>query len=330
MLTLPDRAAASHTSAAAVFEVPVPAVSEVHVVVRRGWLESRIDGIRVHEARGPRDIVDHRGYKVTSPARTFVDLADLLTLVDLVVVGDAMVRSGLCTPEQLQEEARSARTRHVRLARRAASLVRARVDSPMETRLRLLLVLAGLPEPGTNLDVLDAGDRWVARPDLSYADVRIAIEYDGRHHAEDAGQWEHDIDRREAYDRNGWRVVVVTARQLLRRPASVLRRVAHALRERGRIVGSPSADWTLTSLAEAAVSHSHGGAVRRRGRRGGSALLYSRHGRRARARVAGAGTGGERGHRWRARARVAGAGTGGGGAVGLRGESRRGHSSIGG
>jgi hypothetical protein len=80
---------------------------------------------------------------VTSPARTFVDLADLLALVDLVVVGDALVRLGLCSPARLCEEAAAARTRRVRqAARRAAALVRPRVDSPMETRLRLLLVLA--------------------------------------------------------------------------------------------------------------------------------------------------------------------------------------------
>jgi hypothetical protein len=245
LLTLPAKAAASHTSAGSVFDVPVPDVRDVHVVVRRGWLESRIDGIRVHEARNPRDVVEHRGYRVTSPTRTFVDLADLLTLLDLVVVGDAMVRRGLCTPEQLVEEARSARTRCVRLARRAASLVRRRVDSPMETRLRLLLVLAGLPEPSTNLDLVDDLDAWVAKPDLCYPGLRIAIEYDGRHHDEDARQWEHDIGRREAYDRHGWRVVVVTARQLLRHPGTVLRRVVDALRERGRAVDSLSQEWRL-------------------------------------------------------------------------------------
>ena len=41
--------------------------------------------------------------------------------------------------------------RGCRLARRAASLAREGVDSPQETRLRLLLVLAGLPEPRVNV-----------------------------------------------------------------------------------------------------------------------------------------------------------------------------------
>lgn len=233
LLLLPPRAAASHLSAAAVFELPVPPFSDVHTVVRRGWLESRIDGIQVHEARGARHVIEHRGYRVVCPTRTFVDLADLLGLVDLVVVGDAMVRVGLCTPQQLVEEAASASTRHAELARRAAALVRPRVDSPMETRVRLLLVLAGLPEPETNLDAYTPERAWIARPDLSYPGLRIAIEYDGRHHDDDADQRERDIGRSEAYERYGWRVIVVTARRFYREPALLVSRVLAALQERG-------------------------------------------------------------------------------------------------
>jgi hypothetical protein len=239
LLVLPPKAAASHLSAAVAFGLPVPVFAEVHAVVRRGWLESRIEGICVHEARPARDIIEHRGYRVTSPTRTFVDLADLLGLPDLVVVGDAMVRLGLCTPTQLVEEAAAARTRRVRLARRAAALVRPRVDSPMETRVRLLLVLAGLPEPQPNLDVLSEDGRWLFRPDLSYPELRIAIEYDGRHHDEDAGQWEHDIGRMETYERHGWRVIVVTAKRFYGQPGATIRRVLDALRERDH-AGAPA------------------------------------------------------------------------------------------
>jgi Protein of unknown function (DUF559) len=245
LLALPAKAAASHLSAAAVFGLPVRRLHRVHVVVRRGWLESRIDGICVHEARGAREIVEHRGYRVTSPARTFVDLGDLLALVDLVVVGDAIVRLGLCSPIRLCEEAATARTRRVRLARRAAALVRPRVDSPMETRLRLLLVLAGLPEPRTNVDVRADDGLWLARPDLSYPELRVAIEYDGRHHLLDDEQWARDIGRKEALDRRGWRVIVVTARDLDRDPDSTIRRVLDVLRERGHPSAPlrPRGDW---------------------------------------------------------------------------------------
>ena len=245
LLVLPAKAAGSHLSAAAVFGLPVRRFDRVHVVVRRGWLESRIDGICVHEARRAREIVGHRGYRVTSPARTFVDLADLLALVDLVVVGDAIVRLGLCSPERLCAEAATARTRRSLLARRAAVLVRPRVDSPMESRLRLLLVLAGLPEPRTNVDVRADDGLWLARPDLSYPELRIAIEYDGRHQLLDDEQWAHDIGRKEALDRRGWRVIVVTARDLNREPDSTIRRVLDVLHERGHPSAPlhPGAGW---------------------------------------------------------------------------------------
>lgn len=58
----------------------------------------------------------------------------------------------------------------------------------METWLRLLIVVAGLPEPVTNLNVHDASGRWIARPDLLYPAYRVAIEYDGYHHGGPDGE----------------------------------------------------------------------------------------------------------------------------------------------
>jgi len=69
-------------------------------------------------------------------------------LTELVTAGDSLVRRAGVEPDRLIEAASSARgVRGARLARQAAALVRRGVDSPMESRLRLLLVLAGLPEP---------------------------------------------------------------------------------------------------------------------------------------------------------------------------------------
>ena len=100
--------------------------------------------------------------------------------------------------EALIETAKSAvGVRGIRLAREAADLVRRGVDSPMESRLRLLLVLAGLPEPEVGRPVYSADGGWLAQPDLSYPALKIAIEYDGGHHLQDARQWQRDIRRRE-------------------------------------------------------------------------------------------------------------------------------------
>jgi hypothetical protein len=102
----------------------------------------------------------------------------------------------------------------------------------METRLRLLIVLAGLPEPVIGHVVADSDGGWLARPDLSYPELRIAIEYDGLHHLKDARQWQRDIRRRENLERAGWLVRVITAADLHTAPGTVLARISTDLRTR--------------------------------------------------------------------------------------------------
>lgn len=80
--------------------------------------------------------------------------------------------------------------------------------------LRHLVLTAGLPEPTINADVRDSHGGWIARPDLSYPERRIAIEYDGRHHFDDRRQWENDIARRHNLEDEGWVVRIVTSRDV--------------------------------------------------------------------------------------------------------------------
>ena len=71
------------------------------------------------------------------------------------------------------------------------------VDSGMETRLRLLLVLAGLPEPQVNVILRQPDGSWSMRLDLSYPHLELIVEYDGRQHADSTQQWKRDSRRRE-------------------------------------------------------------------------------------------------------------------------------------
>jgi REase_MTES_1575 len=103
----------------------------------------------------------------------------------------------------------------------------------METRVRMLLVLAGLPVPEVNFIVHHADASWWMRFDLCYPSLKLIIEYDGRHHAEDSEQWLHDLTRREALDRMGWRIIVVTRHDYYDAPEEVLRRVRDALIDLG-------------------------------------------------------------------------------------------------
>src|SRR5438067_13649072 len=54
----------------------------------------------------------------------------------------------------------------------------------METRLRMLLVLAGLPRPAAQVSLQDARGRFLGRPDLYCPGARLGIEYDGATHRE--------------------------------------------------------------------------------------------------------------------------------------------------
>ena len=124
--------------------------------------------------------------------------------------------------------------------RQAIPLLEPRSDSPMETRLRLLLVLGGLPCPESNRDVVVDGE-WLARPDLSYPALRIAIEYDGDHHRTDRRQWQRDIGRRRLLEDAGWLLIVVTAADVLRHPEAIVERVRRAIAARTRVLALPEA-----------------------------------------------------------------------------------------
>jgi hypothetical protein len=163
----------------------------------------------------------------------FLELAACrLDLVDLVAVGDSLVRDRHTTPEELIALADSSTGKGARLARRAARLVRTGVDSASESRLRLLMVLAGLPEPKVNLIVREADGQWWRRFDLCFPELKLIIEYDGRQHAEDAQQWSSDLLRRELLERQGWRLIVINSAALYGDPAGTLWRIHQALRDR--------------------------------------------------------------------------------------------------
>jgi Protein of unknown function (DUF559) len=131
-----------------------------------------------------------------------------------------------------------------RFALRAVRLMREGVDSLMETRLRLLLVLAGSPEPTVNLIVRGEEGSWRMRFDLCYLDQRLIVEYDGRQHRADAEQWERDVYRREDLDRMGYRLLIVTRRGIYNEPNRTLERVRDALRERSvRVPSRFKNDW---------------------------------------------------------------------------------------
>lgn len=241
LLAAPPQSVVSHQSAARLWGGIVPDDGLVHITCVGRRIE--VKGIRAHRVRPGQQWTRFRDLPLTSAVCTFLDLSDVLGLVDLVVLGDSLVRAKRVTPEGLVTAANGFTGRSRRLARRAASLVRSDVDSAMESRLRMLIVLAGLPEPVINHKIYwsDGRVRW--RFDLSYPEFRIIVEYDGLQHREDPDQWSTDISRRDWMDAKRWRIVVVIAKGIFRTPAMTLGRIIAVMRDCDMPVPRLSDEW---------------------------------------------------------------------------------------
>lgn len=229
----PANAFASHQSAARIYGLPVPPEPNEHVTVHDPQDRRQRFGLKSHVVTGTPLVTRHLGMRVSHPFRMFIEMAGVLDIVNLVVLGDAMVRVLCISPAVLVRACRESDRHHARAALRGALLVREGVDSPMESRLRMLIVLAGLPEPKVNHKILDVHGRVRRRFDLSYPEIKLVIEYDGRQHAESIEQWGEDLTRREELDDGRWRILVVRAEGIYKSPAETLARIRRQLLARG-------------------------------------------------------------------------------------------------
>lgn len=229
----PEGAVASHFSAARLYDLPVPEHPFEHVMVFRDKDRRRRSGVKSHVTKRLKRVRRVRGIPVLDPVTVFIQLAGHLSLVDLVVLGDALVRDFGISPSNLLTLCRRSGDYYAKRAAEATEYVRSGVGSPTESILRMLLVLAGLPEPEVDFQLRDSLGNVLRRFDLYYAEGRVLVEYDGRHHARDAGQWHSDLERREELDTADYRLLVVTADGIYREPARTLERVHRVLVARG-------------------------------------------------------------------------------------------------
>ena len=229
----PPDAVASHFSAARVLGLPVPEHLNEHVTVFQAQDRRWRPGVKPHVTKRIRKKLQVRGILTTDPVTTFIQLAGSLSLVDLVVLGDAIVKKYKIAPRRLVKLCETSTEYYAGQALRAARYVRRGVDSPMESRLRMLLVLAGLPEPRVDVREMNDDGTWRRRFDLCYPEFRLIIEYDGRQHAEDVHQWQSDLERREELDDEAYRILVVTARGIFVEPERTIERVRRQLIARG-------------------------------------------------------------------------------------------------
>ncbi|TWH74287.1 endonuclease domain-containing protein [Modestobacter roseus] len=201
---------------------------EVVLPTGRRW-SPRSPSVRVRTAPlGDGDVEVVGRFRVTGRTRTAVDLIRRGPVDEAVVVLDQLAQQRVVRLEEVRAAvAALPRVRGSAQARRAAALADGRAGSPQETRVRLVLMRAGLPSPVAQLEVRHRG-RFVARVDFGWPEHRLALEYDGQWHAE-PGQFARDRERLNRLTAAGWRVVFVTAADL-HRPDLLAARVAEALR----------------------------------------------------------------------------------------------------
>lgn len=240
---LPPGAAVSHRTVAELLHLPMPEQPSgsdprpIHVSVPSAtrW---NLHNVALHRVTPPLPTMEFReGSEIvlTDGPRTWLDLAAELERDDLVILGDEILRRELATKEQLREAVRRwGRRRGARSARIAVELLSGRARSPMETRVRLLLVDNGYTGFLVNETAVDEVGGFLATPDIQFRALKVAIEYEGDQHRTDKKQWDEDIRRYELLQEHGWIVIRLTARDIFDTPQATIRRIQDALDRRRR------------------------------------------------------------------------------------------------
>jgi hypothetical protein len=234
LMGAPANAVVSHSTAAALWALEIPLVRDdglVHLTVPTPVrLRHRADR-RIHWADLPdRFVTSLGGVAVTSPGRTWLDLAGILSAASLLAVTDQMLARKYSREafERLLVGARG--MRGVRTARRVVAVADGRAGSPMESVLRWLIHEAGLPAPDLQY-VVTRGGRFVGRVDLAWPDAKLLVEFDGDVHRE-RRVFVEDVRRQNGLVLAGWTVLRFTSADVRGRPQWVIQAIRAALAAR--------------------------------------------------------------------------------------------------
>ena len=193
-------------------------------------------GLELHrDALLRRDVQSRRGVQFTTFLRTAYDLARWCDeLVEAVVALDRLSNKGGFAPDQVLRIAeRYPRARGRKRLPRVVELVDRRAGSPMETRLRMVLVLRGLPKPEVQWVVQDERRRRAVWLDLAYPEHKIGIEFEGEEHLKPERVL-RDISRGTDLLDEGWRLYRFTKHEVYGEPDELAAKIDRALSVRTR------------------------------------------------------------------------------------------------
>jgi very-short-patch-repair endonuclease len=174
----------------------------------------------------PSEVVLVRGLRATALPRTLANLCLRGPAVEALTAIDMAVRARLTDAGDLVRYAEGVKGRAGAKRLRSLALLAAPAESPMETRLRWLLIQNRLPNPEVQSNLRDATARFVGRADLYYPAARLVLEYDGGNHRE---RLVEDNRRQNVLINAGYRLLRFTAADIYGRPDVVVAQVRAAL-----------------------------------------------------------------------------------------------------
>jgi len=185
-LRMPEGAAFSGRTAAWLHGLDLPPCDPVEVTIPDQCRVSARAGVSAYLSNlGDDDVVRRRGLPTTAALRTITDLGRRQPLVEAVVAVDMALHAPLVSLADLRAFVDAHRgAKGIARLRRVLPLAEPAAESAMESRLRMLLVLAGLPRPEVQVPIYDDQGRFLGRPDLFYRQPMVALEYDGGNHRE--------------------------------------------------------------------------------------------------------------------------------------------------
>lgn len=226
---LAPNAVFTHWTGAALMEWWLPDIGYVPVIASTSRDSPHHDrrGVYIRRCDVPakfRRVVD--GIKIASPEWLIVELAETLSLLDLVAVIDSALHFGHTAVKALCDAVRPGR-RGVCVLRQALELCDGRSESWWESILRVLHQLCGIPvEPQVNL--FDAYGNHLGRADLHIIGTSRVSEYDGADHRAKA-RHRDDLRREKTFSRSGIERYGYTAIEVHRHPGMIIADAEDAL-----------------------------------------------------------------------------------------------------
>jgi very-short-patch-repair endonuclease len=233
LLTAPAEAVVSHLTAAALWGVAVPMQSQddvgIHLTVSTGSaVRGRSDRVVHRSPLEPGEVTTRAGFPLTTPERTWRDLAAVLVPPALLAVTDQLLAHWVTADDLARQLHRQPTGRGSARARLVLPVGDRRAESPMESVLRWLLHAAGLPAPELQFEVSSAVGEFIGRADMAWPDRKVLVEFDGNVHRE-RDVFVNDLRRQNRLVAEGWTVLRFTSADVYGRPDEVVAAIRRAL-----------------------------------------------------------------------------------------------------